>query len=114
MVGVVLGLAMVMRSRVGGDQLKLLWLGWSWYAEGILPPFGTGMSHGGATPGSLTGLIVGTPFFLWADHRAASLLILLMHIAGYWFFDRALRSALSPRERLSASAITVCTRPSRL
>ncbi len=99
-IGIAIGLAMVMRSRVTGDQVKLLWLGWAWFGDNILPPFGTGMSHGGVTPGSLTGIFVGGPMFLWADHRAASLFILVLHVIGYLFLDRALRTTLSPRERL--------------
>src|SRR5436305_2486949 len=58
------------------------------------------MSSGGKSPGGITSLLVGLPLLLWRDHRAASALVLLFHVAAYLILDGALKRILSPYERV--------------
>lgn len=88
------------RQTIGGDQLNLLARGWLLAAEGTWIPYGNPMSTGGATPGGLTSLLVGLPLLLWRDYRAPGVVILLAHALAFLTLDRALRSILSPGERL--------------
>jgi hypothetical protein len=98
--GLAVALLMLARSQVGGDQLNLLARGWLLAAEGKWISFGNPMSTGGKAPGGVTSLLVGLPLLLWRDHRAASALVLLFHVAAYLILDGALRRILSPFERV--------------
>ena len=91
---------MVARSQVGGDQLNLLARGWLLIEDGVWVPYGNPTSMGGAQPGGLSALLVALPLALWRDHRAASALVLLTHLAAYLILDRTLRRALTPWGRL--------------
>ncbi len=99
-VGLALSVAMVARSQVGGDQLNLLARGWLLVEEGVWVPYGNPTSSGGAQPGGLTSLLVALPLWLWRDHRAASALVLLTHVAAYLLLDRTLARALTPWGRV--------------
>jgi hypothetical protein len=98
--GLVLSAILVARSQVAGDQLNLLARGWLLLSEGRWISYGNPMSTGGKTPGGLTSLLVGLPFFLWRDHRAATLVVLAFHILAWLILDGTLKRRLSPRERL--------------
>ena len=98
--GLAVSLWMVARSQVGGDQLNLLARGWLLAEEGRWIPYGNPMSTGGKAPGGITSLLVGLPLKLWRDHRAATLVVLLCHIAAYALLDRVLRPLLSAQERV--------------
>jgi hypothetical protein len=98
--GLAVALLMLARSQVGGDQLNLLARGWLLAAEGKWISYGNPMSTGGKAPGGVTSLLVGLPLLLWRDHRAASALVLLFHVAAYLILDGALRRVLSPFERV--------------
>lgn len=98
--GLAASLVMVARSQVGGDQLNLLARGWLWAAEGNFIPFGNPLSTGGNAPGAITTVLVGLPFFVWRDHRAATVLVLLFHLAAYAILDRLVVRLLGPRARL--------------
>lgn len=99
-VGLSIALLMLVRSQVGGDQLNLLARGWLLAAEGEWIAYGNPMSTGGKAPGGITSLLVGLPLLLWKDHRAASALVLLFHVAAYLILDGALKRILSSRERV--------------
>ncbi|HVF61785.1 MAG TPA: hypothetical protein VNJ70_18410 [Thermoanaerobaculia bacterium] len=98
--GLALSAWMVARSQVGGDQLNLLARGWLLIEDGVWVPYGNPTSMGGAQPGGLSALLVALPIALWRDHRAASALVLLTHLAAYLLLDRTLRRALTPLGRL--------------
>ena len=98
--GLALSAWMVARSQVGGDQLNLLARGWLLIEDGVWVPYGNPTSMGGAQPGGLSALLVALPLALWRDHRAASALVLLTHLAAYLLLDRTLRRALTPWGRL--------------
>ena len=98
--GLLLPLFYLFRVQTGGDQIKLLLVGWEFYTTGDLPPFGTVLSQGGLLPGSLTGLLVGLPLYLAESYLLINLSILLFHIVAWLILDRVLRGILSPRERL--------------
>ncbi len=98
--GLLISLALVARSQVGGDQLNLLARGWLLADEGRFISYGNPMSTGGKAPGGITTLLVGLPLFVWQDHRAPTLVVLLFHVLAYWLLDRTLRRILSPRERV--------------
>jgi hypothetical protein len=98
--GLALSAWMVARSQVGGDQLNLLARGWLLIEDGVWVPYGNPTSMGGAQPGGLSALLVALPLSLWRDHRAASALVLLTHLAAYLLLDRTLRRALTPWGRL--------------
>lgn len=99
-VGLVISIAMVMRSQVGGDQLNLLARGWLLAEEGRWISYGNPMSTGGKAPGGITSLLVGLPLLVWRDHRAPTWVILLFHIAAYLLLDRTLRRIFGPCERV--------------
>lgn len=103
--GLCLSALMVWRSQVGGDQLNLLARGWRLYDAGEWIPYGNPMSTGGKAPGGVTSLLVGLPFFLWQDHRAPTLLILLTHVLAYLLLDRTLRTVLLPAERVGLALL---------
>ena len=98
--GLAISLGMVARSQVGGDQLNLLARGWLLAENGQWISYGNPMSTGGKAPGGVTSLFVGLPLLLWRDHRAASALVLLFHVAAYLILDGTLRRILSPFERV--------------
>jgi hypothetical protein len=99
-IGLALSAWMVARSQIGGDQLNLLARGWLLIEQGQWVPYGNPTSSGGAQPGGLTSLLVALPLLLWRDHRAASALVLLMHVGGYLLLDRTLARALTPWGRV--------------
>jgi hypothetical protein len=98
--GTLLSALMAMRGQVGGDQLNLLARGWLLATQGRFISFGNPMSTGGKAPGGTTSLLVGLPLLLWRDHRAATLVVLLFHLLGFFVLDRSLRGILRPHERL--------------
>ncbi len=98
--GLGLSIAMLLRSQVGGDQLNLLARGWLLAVEGVFIPFGNPLSSGGDAPGGITTLLVALPLYLWRDHRAPTVLILLFHVAAYALLDRIVDRDLGPRARL--------------
>ncbi len=98
--GFLLPLFYLWRVQVGGDQAKLLLLGWEFYTTGTPPPYGTVLSHGGMLPGSLTGLLVGLPLYLSESYFLINVSILLFHVLAWGILDRTLRGILTPRERL--------------
>jgi hypothetical protein len=98
--GLAIAILMLVRSQVGGDQLNLLARGWLLAAEGQWISYGNPMSTGGKAPGGITSLLVGLPLMVWRDHRAASALVLLFHIAAYWILDGTLKRILTPFERV--------------
>jgi hypothetical protein len=97
--GLLLSVLLLVRSQAGGDQLNLLARGWLLAAKGQYIPYGNPMSTGGKAPGGITSLLVGLPLFVWRDHRAPTVVILLFHIAGFLLLDRSLRRILVPHER---------------
>lgn len=111
--GLALSVWMLSRSQIGGDQLNLLARGWLLVEEGEWVPYGNPTSSGGAQPGSLTTLLVALPLWLWRDHRAASALVLLTHVAAYLLLDRTLSRALTPWGR-ALLAIVYWLNPWRL
>ena len=88
------------RSQVAGDQLNMLARGWLLMAEGEWIPFGLGTSAGGKAPGGLTSLIVGLPLMVWQNHRAPTLVIVLLNLVGYFLLDRLVARELGPQARL--------------
>ncbi|MFL6194172.1 MAG: hypothetical protein ACJ75H_08370 [Thermoanaerobaculia bacterium] len=99
-IGLAIGIVMLVRSQVGGDQLNLLARGWLLAAEGKWISYGNPMSTGGKAPGGITSILVGLPLFLWRDHRAASALVLVFHVLAYLILDATLKRTLSPFERV--------------
>lgn len=99
-VGLVLSLAMVFRARFDGDQFNMLARGWTLAFAGEWLQYGMPTSAGGMSPGGLQSLLVGLPLMVWADGRAATLLLWLMSGVGYLLLDRAFGPALGPRGRL--------------
>ncbi|HVR09408.1 MAG TPA: hypothetical protein VMW75_15270 [Thermoanaerobaculia bacterium] len=99
--GLVLAAVMVARSQVGGDQLNLLARGWLLAARRQMVWFGNPLSTGGKAPGGVTSLLVGLPLLLWRDHRAATALLALCHVAAYLVLDRTLVRIVTPWERLA-------------
>ncbi|HEV7670155.1 MAG TPA: hypothetical protein VGS22_16680 [Thermoanaerobaculia bacterium] len=91
---------MLLRSQVGGDQLNLLARGWLLAVDHVFIPYGNPLSSGGNAAGGMTTLLVGLPLFLWRDHRAPTLLILLFHLAAYALLDRIVHRDLGARARL--------------
>jgi hypothetical protein len=98
--GVLLAALMVARSQVGGDQLNLLARGWLLAVRRQMVWFGNPLSTGGKAPGGVTSLLVGLPLMLWRDHRAATALVALCHVAAFLVLDRTLARIVTPRERL--------------
>lgn len=91
---------MLLRSQVGGDQLNLLARGWLLAVDQVFIPYGNPLSSGGNAAGGMTTLLVGLPLFLWRDHRAPTVLILLFHVAAYALLDRIVHRDLGARARL--------------
>lgn len=91
---------MIARSQVGGDQLNLLARGWLLAEDHVFVPYGNPLSSGGNAAGGATTLLVGLPLFLWRDHRAPTVLILLFHVAAYALLDRIVARDLGERARL--------------
>ncbi|HSN85483.1 MAG TPA: hypothetical protein VL025_01945, partial [Thermoanaerobaculia bacterium] len=104
-IGLAISLWMVARSQVAGDQLNLLARGWLLDEEGTWISYGNPMSTGGKAPGGITSVLVGLPLFLWKDHRAATLLVLLFHVSGYLILDGTLKRIIAPRERVLFSLL---------
>jgi hypothetical protein len=98
--GLALSVLLLARSQSAGDQLNLLARGWLWAAKGHFIPYGNPMSTGGKAPGAITTVLVGLPLFVWRDHRAPTVVILLFHILGFLLLDRTLRPVLQPHERV--------------
>ncbi|HYL06562.1 MAG TPA: hypothetical protein VE075_11005 [Thermoanaerobaculia bacterium] len=99
--GLLLAALMVARSQVGGDQLNLLARGWLLAVRRQMVWFGNPLSTGGKAPGGVTSLLVGLPLMLWRDHRAATALVALCHLAAFLVLDRTLARIVTPLERLA-------------
>lgn len=104
-VGALVGLFMVFRSQVAGDQINMLLRGWLLAVQGEWVPFGLHTSAGGLAPGSLTSLLAGLPMMLWQDYRAPALLIWLGHLLAWVVLDRTLGPALGRSGRLLLVAL---------
>ena len=91
---------MLLRSQVGGDQLNLLARGWLLAVDHVFIPYGNPLSSGSNAAEEMTTLLVALPLFLWRDHRAPTVLILLFHIAAYALLDRIVHRDLGARARL--------------
>jgi hypothetical protein len=100
LVGLAIGLVMVARSQVAGDQLNLLARGWRLAADGVVVPYGNPTSAGGYSPGPLQSVLTGVPLLLWREYRAPALAILLAHVLAWVLFDRMLAAAVGRTERL--------------
>ncbi len=100
LVGLGISIAMLLRSQVGGDQLNLLARGWLLAVDQVFIPYGNPLSSGGNAPGGVTTLLVALPLWVWHDHRAPSVLILLLHVAAYALLDRIVHRDLGARARL--------------
>jgi hypothetical protein len=100
LLGLAVSIAMLVRSQVGGDQLNLLARGWLLVVDHVFIPYGNPLSSGGDAAGGMTTLLVGLPLFLWRDHRAPTVLILLFHVAAYALLDRIVHRDLGARARL--------------
>lgn len=100
LVGLAIGLVMVARGQVSGDQLNLLARGWLLVDQGIVVPYGLPTSAGGKSPGSLSSLLTGVPLLLWRDYRAPALLVLLAHVGAWLVLDRLLAVTAGRTERL--------------
>lgn len=100
LLGLAIGLVMVARSQVDGDQIHLLARGWWLAVEGVVVPHGIRTSAGGNAPGSLQSLLTGVPMLLWRDYRAPALATLLAHALAWLLLDRLLAAAAGRRERL--------------
>jgi hypothetical protein len=74
--------------------------GWTLAFAGEWLQYGMPTSAGGMSPGGLQSLLVGLPLMVWADGRAATLLLWLMSVVGYLLLDRAFGPGLGPRGRL--------------
>jgi hypothetical protein len=98
--GLALGLLMVSRSQVAGDQLNLLARGWRLAADGVVVPFGNPTSAGGCSPGPLQSLLTGLPLLLWRDYRAPALAVLFAHALAWLLLDRLLAATTGRRERV--------------
>jgi hypothetical protein len=98
--GLALSLTMVLRSRFDGDQFNMLARGWTLAFAGEWLQYGMPTSAGGMSPGGLQSLIVGLPLMVWADGRAATLLLWLMGVASYLLLDRTFGRRLGPQGRL--------------
>lgn len=98
--GLAISIAMLLRSQVGGDQLNLLARGWLLVVDQVFIPFGNPLSSGGNAAGGFTTLLVALPLYLWRDHRAPTVLILLFHVAAYALLDRIVHRDLGSRARL--------------
>ena len=104
---------MLSRALASGDQLNLLARGWLLAERGELVAWGNPLSSGGNGPGAVTSIVIGAPLLLWRDHRAPIVLLWLTHVAAWWLLDRALRPALTGRER-AAFAVLWALAPWRL
>ena len=100
LIGLALSLLMVFRTRFDGDQFNMLARGWTLAFAGEWLQYGMPTSAGGMSPGGLQSLLAGLPLLVWADGRAATLLLWLMSVVGYLLLDRAVGTALGPRGRL--------------
>ena len=100
LIGLALSLLMVSRTRFDGDQFNMLARGWTLAFAGEWLQYGMPTSAGGMSPGGLQSLLVGLPLMVWADGRAATLLLWLMSVVGYLLLDRTFGPALGPRGRL--------------
>ena len=98
--GAGVGLVMVARCQVGGDQLNLLARGWLLAERGQWVQFGMPTSAGGLAPGGLVSLMVGLPLMIWRDFRAPALLLWLTHLGAFLLLDRTAGRALGRRGRL--------------
>lgn len=99
-VGIVMSLVMVWRSQLQGDQLNMLIRGWYFAFGGQWLQVGMPTSAGGVSPGGLLPLVVGAPLKIWADDRAATVVVWLSGILGYLLLDRVIGRALGPSGRL--------------
>lgn len=104
-VGAFIGLVMVFRSQVAGDQINMLLRGWLLAVQGEWVPFGLHTSAGGFAPGGLTSLLAGLPMMVWQDYRAPALLIWLGHLLAWIALDRTLGPALGRSGRLLLVAL---------
>lgn len=98
--GLALSLAMVARARFNGDQFNMLARGWSLAFAGEWLQYGMPTSAGGVSPGGLQSLLAGLPLMVWADGRAATLVVWVLGVTGYLLLDRAFGPALGPQGRL--------------
>ena len=98
--GLAIGLLMVSRSQVAGDQLNLLARGWRLAVDRVVVPFGNPTSAGGYSPGPLQSLLSGLPLLLWRDYRAPALAVLLAHALAWLLLDQLLAATAGRRERV--------------
>ena len=96
--GLALSVVLALRSQVGGDQLNMLARGWL-LTQGKWVHIGMTTSAGGKEPGGALALLVGLPLFLWADHRAVALLVVVAHLGAFLILDRLLRRSVGEAER---------------
>ncbi|MGE5235993.1 MAG: hypothetical protein ACM3O7_06580 [Acidobacteriota bacterium] len=99
LLGLAIGVVMVVRSQVGGDQLDMLARGWL-FARGEWLQYGMTTSANGKSPGGMIALLAGLPLLVWRDYRSPALFILLAHALAFGLLDRTVRRIVTPPERL--------------
>ena len=88
------GIAKYDRDSFTRDQVQLLAPATWRAAGGELLPFSKRMSGGGIVPGSLLQILIGEPLKLVYDYRAASAVIVLLHLAAAGLVFGAAKQAM--------------------
>jgi hypothetical protein len=99
LVGLLIEVALAVRSGIAGDQTHLLALGLRFADGGALEPW-TKIMQGAGNNGALMQILIGVPLAIVEDHRSPLVVIVLFHVAAYFLIASVVRPALGERAAL--------------
>lgn len=93
-IGLLLQFFLSERSWIGGDQINLLRLGWSFAETGELLPFAKAKAGAGAIPGVFQQLLVGLPLRIIPHYQSPLIFIAIFHVVAGFLVLRVVRQGL--------------------
>ena len=97
--GSAISLLYMATTRLTSDQGQMLVRGVRLAFDGEWTHYGNLVTGGGYVPGSLITAVTGIPLLIWDSPMAPQILVLLLHLWGFWLLNQALKGEVSDEIR---------------
>jgi len=85
---------------IDGDQLQMIYTGYSGFYTGNWSSYGNAASVVGNVPGSLLGFVVGLPLFIVDSPWAPMSFLILLHALSFFLLDNVIKNIFDSKIRL--------------